>query len=163
IPACSARASPGGWPRTAACGAPPRRWCCPPPRPTSSSAFGFPPIAGPCGCAAPISGRRCSTGAGSGGWWGGRSRPASGGGACGPDLGPALLYWGVLGVVVAVAIALGLAVRRWRLSIPLSTGQWLLLGIGMSTINTAGSLAVVAWFIALEARRRQALPAKPLT
>ena len=81
----------------------------------------------------------------------------------GPDLGPALLYWGVLGVVVAVAIALGLAVRRWRLSIPLSTGQWLLLGIGMSTINTAGSLAVVAWFIALEARRRQALPAKPLT
>lgn len=81
----------------------------------------------------------------------------------GPDLGPALLYWGVLGVVAAVAIALGLAVRRWRLSIPLSTGQWLLLGIGMSTINTAGSLAVVTWFIALEARRRQALPAKPLT
>ncbi|MCC6296128.1 MAG: hypothetical protein IT469_05425 [Pseudomonadales bacterium] len=80
----------------------------------------------------------------------------------GPDLGPALLYWGVLGVVVAVAIALGLAVRRWRLSIPLSIGQWLLLGIGMSTINTAGSLAVVAWFFALEARRRK-LPERPLT
>ena len=81
----------------------------------------------------------------------------------GPDIGPALLYWGVLGVVVAVAIALGVAVRRWRLSIPLSTGQWLLLGIGMSTVNTAGSLAVLAWFFALEARRRQALPGKPLT
>ena len=81
----------------------------------------------------------------------------------GPGIGPALLYWGVLGVVVAVAIALGLAVRRWRLSIPLSIAQWLLLGIGMSTVNTAGSLAVVAWFFALEARRSRALPERPLT
>ena len=80
----------------------------------------------------------------------------------GPDIGPALLYWGVLGVVVAVAIALGLAVRHWRLSMPLSTWQWLLLGIGMSTVNSAGSLAVVAWFFALEFRRRWTPPARPL-
>lgn len=80
----------------------------------------------------------------------------------GPGIGPALLYWGVLGVVIAVAVALGLAVRRWRLSIPLSIWQWLLLGIGMSTVNSAGSLVVVAWFLALEARRCWTPPARPL-
>lgn len=80
----------------------------------------------------------------------------------GPDMGPAMLYWGVLAVVVAVALALGFAVRRLGLSIPLAPWQWLLLGIGMSTVNSAGSLAVVAWFFALEARRRWAPPARAL-
>jgi hypothetical protein len=80
----------------------------------------------------------------------------------GPDMGPAMLYWGVLVVVVAVALALGFAVRRLGLSIPLAPWQWLLLGIGMSTVNSAGSLAVVAWFFALEARRRWAPPARAL-
>jgi hypothetical protein len=79
----------------------------------------------------------------------------------GPDIGPAMLYWGVLLVVVGVAIALGVLVRRLGLSIPATTAQWLLLGIGMSTVNSAGSVIVVLWFFALEARRRWTPPARP--
>ena len=79
----------------------------------------------------------------------------------GPDIGPAMLYWGVLLVVVGVAIALGVLVRRLGLSIPATTGQWLLLGIGMSTVSSAGSVVVVLWFFALEARRRWPPPARP--
>ncbi|HNN86611.1 MAG TPA: hypothetical protein PKK14_03750 [Pseudomonadales bacterium] len=66
----------------------------------------------------------------------------------GPLMGPALLYWGVLTVIVLVAIALG----RSGVA-PLATWQWLLLGIGMSTVNAAGSLLVVAWFVAMARRR----------
>ena len=76
--------------------------------------------------------------------------------AGGPAMGPALLFWGVLVVIVLVAIGLG----RSRLA-PVATWQWLLLGIGMSTINSAGSLLVVAWFIAMA--RRAALDTQPLS
>jgi len=72
----------------------------------------------------------------------------------GPDIGPAMLYWGVLAVIIAIAIALGICVQRLQLSIPLKTWHWLLLAIGMSTVNMVGSLPVVAWFFAMEARRR---------
>jgi hypothetical protein len=65
----------------------------------------------------------------------------------GPAMGPALLFWGVLLVMVLVAIALG----RSRVT-PLATWQWLLLGIGMSTVNSVGSIFVVIWFIALNGR-----------
>lgn len=76
----------------------------------------------------------------------------------GPRLGPAMLYWGVLVVIAMVAVVLAQIVRRAQLSIPLGLTQWLLLGIGMSTIATVGSLPVVLWFFALEARRRYGLP-----
>jgi hypothetical protein len=72
----------------------------------------------------------------------------------GPDIGPAMLYWGVLAVIIAIAIALGICVQRLQLSIPLKTWHWLLLAIGMSTVNMVGSLPVVLWFFAMEARRR---------
>lgn len=65
----------------------------------------------------------------------------------GPLMGPALLYWGVLAVVILVAILLG-----YSRAAPVATWQWLLLGIGMSTVNAAGSLLVVAWFVALARR-----------
>ncbi len=72
----------------------------------------------------------------------------------GPDIGPAMLYWGVLAVIIGIAIALGICVQRLQLSIPLKTWHWLLLAIGMSTVNMVGSLPVVVWFFAMEARRR---------
>jgi hypothetical protein len=71
----------------------------------------------------------------------------------GPDIGPAMLYWGVLAVIIAIAIALGICVQRLQLSIPLKTWHWLLLAIGMSSVNMVGSLPVVIWFFAMEARR----------
>jgi hypothetical protein len=76
----------------------------------------------------------------------------------GPKLGPAMLFWGVLIVIAAVAIALGKVVERAQLSIPLRAAHWLLLGIGMSTMTTVGSLPVVLWFFALEARSRLPMP-----
>lgn len=65
----------------------------------------------------------------------------------GPLLGPAVTYWGVLLVIVAAAILLG----RWAW-LPFGAATWLVLGIGMSTVNAVGSLWVVAWFIALRWR-----------
>ena len=73
----------------------------------------------------------------------------------GPDIGPAMLYWGVLAVILVIAATLGQLVRRRQLSIPLKTWHWLLLALGMSTVNMAGSIPVVLWFFAMEARRRR--------
>ena len=66
----------------------------------------------------------------------------------GPAMGPALLLWGVLLVIVLVALILG----RSRIA-PVATWQWVLLGIGMSTVNSWGSILVVLWFIAVARRR----------
>ena len=74
--------------------------------------------------------------------------------ALGPSIGPAMLYWGVLAVIVALAIGLGYVKGYLRLSMPLGCMQWFLLGLGMSTVNTAGCLLVVVWFFAMEYRRR---------
>jgi hypothetical protein len=73
----------------------------------------------------------------------------------GPDIGPAMLYWGVLAVILIIAAALGNITRRQSLSVPVNTWQWLLLALGMSTVNMVGSIPVVLWFFAMEARRRR--------
>ena len=65
----------------------------------------------------------------------------------GPAMGPALLFWGVLVVILFVAVMLG----RSHIA-PVATWQWLLLGIGMSTVNSAGSILVVLWFVAMARR-----------
>ena len=62
----------------------------------------------------------------------------------GPRIGPAVLYWGEF--IVFLLLAVGLA--RIPFS-PLNTGQWLLLGLGLS-LNNWGILMLVAfWFLAL--------------
>jgi hypothetical protein len=76
----------------------------------------------------------------------------------GPSIGPAMLYWGVLTVILIIAVILGMIVKRLSLSVPVNTLQWLLLALGMSTVNMAGSIPVVLWFFAMEARRRQFVP-----
>lgn len=65
----------------------------------------------------------------------------------GPTMGPALLYWGVLITIVIVALLLGMTKVT-----PLRSWQWLLLGIGMSTVNVPGSIVVVLWFFAIAGR-----------
>jgi hypothetical protein len=67
----------------------------------------------------------------------------------GPQLGPAVLFWGVLVVIVIIALGLG----RIRLT-PLTTSQWLLLGIGLSQTPVWGGLIVVGWLLALGGRAR---------
>ena len=68
----------------------------------------------------------------------------------GPRLGPAVLFWGVLLVIVLAALGLG----RTRPLTPLGTLQWLLLGIGLSQGAVWSALLVVGWLFALGARNR---------
>lgn len=68
--------------------------------------------------------------------------------------GPAVLFWGVLIVVVLVALALG----RIR-GTPLNTGSWILLGIGLTTVTPFIALLIAAWIFALYARGRSDGPA----
>ncbi|MGF1615736.1 MAG: hypothetical protein ACFCVA_18020 [Gammaproteobacteria bacterium] len=66
----------------------------------------------------------------------------------GPTMGPAVLIWGVLLIIVLAALGLG----RTHLT-PLRTRHWILLGLGLSQIPVWGALVVVAWLFALGARR----------
>lgn len=68
----------------------------------------------------------------------------------GPRLGPAVLFWGVLLVIVLLAAGLGRI--RWT---PLKAWQWGLLLIGLSQIPIIGGLCVVGWLLALGWRARQ--------
>jgi hypothetical protein len=67
----------------------------------------------------------------------------------GPDWGPAVLYWGYLIVIAGLALLLG----RFSQT-PLRTTTWALLLIGLSQIELAPALIVVAWLFALGQRSR---------
>jgi hypothetical protein len=71
--------------------------------------------------------------------------------AQGGGVGPAVLYWPYLIVLLAVAVALA----RTRLT-PLGTGAWLLLGLGFSTVSWQAGALVAAWLLVLGWRGRQA-------
>ncbi len=70
----------------------------------------------------------------------------------GPVVGPAVLYWGEL--LVMIVLAIGLARLRRT---PLQLWHWLLLGIGFSTFSWSALLLVVAWLLALDWRKRYPL------
>lgn len=71
--------------------------------------------------------------------------------AFGPGVGPAVLYWSELVVFVITALLLG----RWRLS-PLRTHEWLLLGLGLSTLSWAVLVLVAVWLFAMRWRQHWA-------
>jgi hypothetical protein len=81
----------------------------------------------------------------------------------GPQVGPAVLFWGELLAMVLGAAGLALLLRRWPVrgegpaaadASPLSFASWLLLGLGFATASWVALGFVVAWLVALEARRR---------
>ena len=67
----------------------------------------------------------------------------------GPQLGPAVLFWGVLLVIALLAIGLS----KMQLT-PLKVWHWFLLLIGLSQIELFYSLLVIGWLIALGLRLR---------
>jgi hypothetical protein len=67
----------------------------------------------------------------------------------GPQLGPVLLFWGMLLVVLALALALG----RSRAT-PLKAYEWCLLSLGAMTQNGLALLLLAAWFLAMNWRGR---------
>jgi hypothetical protein len=69
--------------------------------------------------------------------------------AYGRGVGPALLYWSELAIFIVVALLLG----RWHRS-PLRTHEWLLLGIGLSTLSWLVLAIVAFWLFALDWRER---------
>ena len=77
--------------------------------------------------------------------------------AGGPAMGPAILFWGVLLVVVLVAVGLG----RVPLT-PLKTRHWVLLGIGLSPVSIGIALLIVGWLLALGWRRSFTAPDKKI-
>lgn len=68
----------------------------------------------------------------------------------GPRLGPAVLFWSVLLVILLAAWGLG----RVRTT-PLSTRDWVLLGVGLSQVPLAAAALVAAWLLALGVRREK--------
>jgi hypothetical protein len=68
--------------------------------------------------------------------------------AGGPPLGPAVLFWSYLFVIVLAAVALG------RLSwTPLKTRHWLLLGLGLTQVHPLVGIMIVGWLLALGFRK----------
>jgi hypothetical protein len=71
----------------------------------------------------------------------------------GPAVGPAVLYWAALLVLLVGAVALSRTGRT-----PLRLHDWLLLGLGFSTFSWLALALVVAWLFALDLRGRSAAP-----
>lgn len=62
----------------------------------------------------------------------------------GPPLGPAILFWGMMLVMLLAAVGLG------KLSwIPLGVRSWLLLSLGLASSLSFGTLLLVAWFLVM--------------
>jgi hypothetical protein len=67
--------------------------------------------------------------------------------ASGPGIGPAILFWGKLLILLAIAIALG------RFSgLPIRTRQWVLLALGLTQVSWWAGALVIAWFFAFSLR-----------
>jgi len=66
----------------------------------------------------------------------------------GPRLGPAVLFWSY--VLMLLIVAAALSRLRWS---PLRGYQWFLLGIGLTPIPVPMAMIVVGWFLALAWRR----------
>ncbi len=69
--------------------------------------------------------------------------------AGGPRVGPAVLFWSLLVVLVGVSIALGM--NHWT---PLKTWHWALLSIGLSQVSVIAGAVFVGWLLALGFRGR---------
>lgn len=69
----------------------------------------------------------------------------------GPRLGPAVLIWGVLGVLLVLSIALAKASRG---QLPLGVISWFLLAVGLSQVTVFAWVLVVVWLFLLAARPR---------
>lgn len=67
----------------------------------------------------------------------------------GPVVGPAILFWGLLFVLLMVSIVLS----RSQLT-PLKSWQWFLLAIGLTLATPMVMIIVVVWFVAMSKRKQ---------
>lgn len=69
----------------------------------------------------------------------------------GPAMGPALLFWGVALVIIAISLVLGRS--QWSFLKPY---EWMLLGLGIATTFIPLLLLIAGWFFAMFWRQRWA-------
>lgn len=74
----------------------------------------------------------------------------------GPLLGPAVLFWGMLAVLLVLAVGLG----RSGLT-PLKSWQWFLLGIGLSQSSPYLMVLMAGWLVVLAWRGKASLDGRP--
>ena len=74
----------------------------------------------------------------------------------GPGVGPAILFWGKLLVLLAVACALGQVG-----SLPMKTRHWLLLAVGLTQVPWWCAAIVIAWFSFFAKRAQDPLATQP--
>ena len=67
----------------------------------------------------------------------------------GPYVGPAILFWGVVFVIILISIGLG----RSTLT-PLRFHHWLLLSLGLTQASILIAVPVICWFLALGYRQK---------
>lgn len=77
--------------------------------------------------------------------------------ASGPGVGPAILFWGKLLILLALAVALG----RVN-SLPMKTRHWVLLALGLTQVQWWAASLVIAWFFAFSLRAK-AVPGSSAT
>lgn len=70
--------------------------------------------------------------------------------AAGPGIGPAILFWSKLLVLLAVALVLGRAGTARQL--PMRRWQWIVLALGLTQVDWWAAALVVAWFFAFALR-----------
>lgn len=68
----------------------------------------------------------------------------------GPRLGPVVLAWSLLGVVLVVAAVIGMMKRT-----PLKIWQWMLLAVGLSQLSVVAAAIVVGWLHLVAWRERK--------
>ncbi len=73
--------------------------------------------------------------------------------AGGPTLGPAVLFWSYLIIVILAAVMLS----RIKIT-PLTIGTWILLGMGLTQIPAPAALLIVCWLPALGLRGQKKMP-----
>ncbi len=76
--------------------------------------------------------------------------------AGGPRLGPAVLFWSYVIVVLIAAFGLG----KTDLT-PLRTHHWIILGLGLTQVPAPVAVLVAGWLLALGFRCRQKVPERP--
>ncbi len=71
----------------------------------------------------------------------------------GPRLGPAVLFWSYVVVVILAAVGLG------RLTLtPLKTTHWFLLGLGITQVTPLMAIIIVGWLLTLGLRKLKPIP-----
>jgi hypothetical protein len=74
----------------------------------------------------------------------------------GPTLGPAVLYWSYVLIIILIALILGKTPIT-----ALKTHHWLILSLGLTQIPIYMAMIVAGWFLVLGIRKKYPLPENP--